>query len=169
MDRRGFALATLAVVLGPRASHAQPIKKVARIGYLSMASPERDRHWVTALRDGLRDLGYVEGQNLILEQRHAANDVAKALALAEDLVRRDIAVMLVYASPTMPTLKKLISNVPIVFLGHADPVGSGAAVSRSRIAATASSTSRSVSGRGMRARASTAKSQATFRLRHSML
>jgi putative ABC transport system substrate-binding protein len=132
MQRRRFVLVTAVGLAAPHAALSQPATKVWRIGYLSMASPERDRHWVAALREGLRDLGYVEGQNLILEQRHAANDVAKALELAADLVRRDVAVMLVYASPTLPTLKKLYSNLPIVLLGHADPVGSGIVASLAR-------------------------------------
>ena len=130
--RRAFILAALAGTAAPRAVLAQGAKKVWRVGYLSMASPERDRHWVAALQEGLRDLGYIEGRNLILEQRHAANDVAKALELAADLMQRDVAVMLVYASPTMPTLKKRVSNVPIVFLAHADPVGSRIVASLAR-------------------------------------
>lgn len=135
MKRRQALFGILGLGVGvasTRNASAQQAKKLARIGYLSMASPERDRNWVAALREGLRDLGYVEGQNLVLEQRHAQNDVAKALELAADLVRRDVAVMLVYASPTVPTLKKLYSNLPIVLLGHADPVGSGIIASLAR-------------------------------------
>ena len=132
MNRRDTVLALLVIGASPLVAEAQQAKKPARIGYLSMASPERDRKWVAALGEGLRDFGYVEGQNLILEQRHAQNDVAKALELAADLVQRDVAVMLVYASPTLPTLKKLYSNLPIVFLGHADPVGSGIIASLAR-------------------------------------
>ena len=131
VERRTFLLTATALLVAPLAK-AQQAKKIARVGLLSMAPPERDRHWVAALREGLRDLGYVEGQNLILEQRHAPNDAAKALELAADLVRSEVAVMLVYASPTLPTLKKLFSNVPIVVLGHADPVGSGIVASLAR-------------------------------------
>lgn len=132
MNRRDTVLALLVIGASPLVAEAQQAKKPARIGYLSMASPERDRNWVAALGEGLRDFGYVEGQNIILEQRHAKNDVAKALELAADLVQRDVAVMLVYASPTVPTLKKLYSNLPIVLLAHADPVGSGIIASLAR-------------------------------------
>jgi putative ABC transport system substrate-binding protein len=132
MQRRRFVLVTAAGLLAPRTALSQPAKKVWRVGYLSMASPEADRHWVAALRQGLRDLGYVEGQNLILEQRHAANDVAKVPELAADLMRRDVAVMLVYGSPALSALKKATANLPIVMTVHADPVGSGVVASLAR-------------------------------------
>ena len=87
MQRRALVLAALAAAVAPRASDAQPAKKVWRVGYLSMASPEADRHWVTALREGLRDLGYIEGQNIILELRHASNRADKVPELAAEFAQ----------------------------------------------------------------------------------
>ena len=132
MDRRRFVLVTLAALVAPRLVLAQTAKKIWRVGYLSMASPESDRHWVAALRQGLKDHGYVEGQNLILELRHASNRADKVPGLAAELARRGVAVMLVYGGPAIAEAKKAMSNVPIVMLVHADPVGSGVVASLAR-------------------------------------
>jgi putative ABC transport system substrate-binding protein len=129
MHRRAFLLATLAAALSAR---AQPAKGLRRVGYLSMTSPERDLAWVGLLREGLKNLGYIEGQNLILEQRHAQNDAAMAVELAADLVRHEVEVMVIYGSSAMPALKKKFTGLPLVFLAHADPVGSGLVVSLAR-------------------------------------
>ena len=132
MNRRDAVLALAAASAAPFAVRAQPATRPVRIGYLSMTSPERDRQWVAALREGLRELGYVEGEKYVLEQRHAPNDAALALEAAGDLLRRDVAVILVYAAPILPTLKTLVTGIPIVTLGHPDPVGSGIIASLAR-------------------------------------
>ena len=61
--------------------------KVARIGYLSSTAPSVDATWLAAFEQGLRDLGYVEGKNLVLERRHAAGSSVKLDELAAELVR----------------------------------------------------------------------------------
>jgi putative tryptophan/tyrosine transport system substrate-binding protein len=131
MKRRTFALVMLAALASPGVVRAQGAKKVWRIGYLSMATPEADRDWVAALRQGLRDLGYVEGQNTILEQRHAFNQTGRVADLAAELLRREVAVMVVYGDPSIAAVKKL-SGVPIVMTVHADPVGTGVVASLAR-------------------------------------
>ncbi|MGH8631931.1 MAG: ABC transporter substrate binding protein [Burkholderiales bacterium] len=132
MERRRFALVTLAALASPRVVLAQSAKKVWRVGYLSMSSPDADRHWVAAFRQGLRDLGYVEGKDLILEQRHAFNQVANVPDLAASLLRREVAVLVVYGSPAIAAVKKTVASVPIVMTVHADPVGSGIVKSLAR-------------------------------------
>ncbi len=132
MDRRAFVLAALAGVASPRAALAQGAKKVWRVGYLSMASPEADRQWVAALREGLRELGYVEGQNTVLELRHASSQAAKMPGLAADLVRRDVAVIVAYGSAAIDATKKAAATMPIVMTVHADPVGTGTVASMAR-------------------------------------
>jgi putative tryptophan/tyrosine transport system substrate-binding protein len=138
MKRRTLVIGGLAILGMPRmatlaSGHvpAQSAKKVWRIGYLSMATPEADRDWVAALRQGLRDLGYVEGQNTILEQRHAFNQTGRVADLAAELLRREVAVMVVYGDPSIAAVKKL-SGVPIVMTVHADPVGTGVVASLAR-------------------------------------
>lgn len=131
IGRRLFLSSTVCALAVPRIVAAQAAKTVWKVGYISMRSPAVDRHWVAALREGLRDLGYVEGRNLIFEQRHAG-DVAKVSALASELIRAGVAVLVVDASPALPTLKKAFPRVPIVMTVHPDPVGFGIAASLAR-------------------------------------
>jgi putative tryptophan/tyrosine transport system substrate-binding protein len=131
MDRRAFIVLMLAGTVLPRLVRAQPTQKVWKVGYISMRSPAVDRQWVGALREGLRDLGYVEGRNLVFEQRHAG-DIANVSAVASELVQGGAAVLVVDASPALPTLKKRFPNVPIVMTVHPDPVGSGIVASLAR-------------------------------------
>jgi len=71
--RAAFAATVALGLLGaPLAADAQQAGKVYRIGYLSVSQVDFDKSWVGAFRDGLRKLGYVEGQNLVIDQRHAA-------------------------------------------------------------------------------------------------
>jgi putative ABC transport system substrate-binding protein len=123
MDRREFMLTALAPLAAPQLVFAQSAKKVWRVGYLSMSSPDGDRHLVAALRQGLRDLGYVDGQNLVLEQRHAANQLGKVGELASELVKREVSVIVIYGSPAIRIVEK--TGLPIVMTVHPDPVDSG--------------------------------------------
>jgi putative ABC transport system substrate-binding protein len=132
MHRRKFVFATAVGFVWPSLVLAQAGSKVARVGYLSMASPDADRHWVAAFREGLKERGYVEGKNLVLEQRHAYNQAARASDLAAGLVRSKVAVMVVYGSPAIAALKKSAPNIPIVMTVHADPVGTGVVASLAR-------------------------------------
>jgi ABC-type uncharacterized transport system substrate-binding protein len=130
MDRRKFAFVAAATCVWPRLAWAQA--KVHRIGYLSMASPDADRHWVAAFREGMKERGYVEGKNLVLEQRHAYNQTARVADLAAGLIRAKVAVMVVYGSPAIAVVKKNAPTIPMVMTVHADPVGSGIVPSLAR-------------------------------------
>jgi putative ABC transport system substrate-binding protein len=130
MKRRTFALVMLAALASPRFIRAQAAKKVWRVGYLSMASPDADRHWVAAFRQRLRDLGYIEGQNLLIEQRHASNDAAKIPSLAAELLQRQVAVIVAYGTPAIQAMRG--RSVPVVMTVHADPVGTGLVASLAR-------------------------------------
>ena len=126
MDRRRFALTSLAgAFVAPLTAGAQPAAKVARIGYLSVAPAEGDKILVTAFRQGLRDLGYVEGENVVIEVRHAAQRLERLTELAVELVGLKIDVAVVYGSPAILAIRKLHSSLPIVMTVHADPVGTG--------------------------------------------
>lgn len=80
---------------GPGDAGAQPTGRVWRIGYLSLLSSEleQSRRWLAAFRDGLRELGYREGENLVIEQRYAAGRIDRLPALAADLVRLKVDVL----------------------------------------------------------------------------
>lgn len=129
MKRRALLLGAMALPLSGR---AQSSGRLPRVGYLSMTSRQRDVAWVRALREGLRDVGRPDGEKLILDERHAPNDAARALEHAADLVRHEAVVILAYASPVLPALRKQITEVPIVFLAHADPVAAGVVPSLAR-------------------------------------
>ena len=130
MNRRNFVLAAAVGCAWPRLMLGQT--KVHRVGYLSMASPDADRHWVAAFREGLKERGYVEGKNLVLEQRHAYNQAARVPDLAAGLVRGKVAVMVVYGSAAIAAVKKTAPGIPVVMTVHADPVGSGIVPSLAR-------------------------------------
>jgi ABC-type uncharacterized transport system substrate-binding protein len=129
MNRRDFVLAA-ACCTWPRLVLAQA--KVHRVGYLSMASPDADRHWVAAFREGLKERGYVEGKNLVLEQRHAYNQAARVPDLAAGLARAKVAVMVVYGSAAIAAVRKSAPTIPIVMTVHADPIAAGIVTSLAR-------------------------------------
>src|SRR3954452_23852431 len=124
MRRRAMVLG-LAALAASRPDFGQAANKVWRVGYISLGPPEGDAQWLIALRQGLKDLGYVEGQNLVFEQRHAFNQTAKVKELVGDLLARKVDVLVVYGSPAIAAAKDLGSTIPIVMTVHADPVGSG--------------------------------------------
>ena len=133
MDRRRFLLTSLAgAVAVPLVAEAQQAGKIWRIGYLSVVSVETDRSWVIAFRDGLRELGYREGENVIVEQRHAAQQLDKLPGLAADLVRLQVDVVVANGTPAILAAKNAKSGLPIVITVNADPVGAGLVISLAR-------------------------------------
>jgi putative tryptophan/tyrosine transport system substrate-binding protein len=135
LDRRTF-VATLAggLLAGPVAVRAQPAGRMWRIGYLSLVSEKlvQYRPWVAAFRDGLRGLGYVEGENLTIDQRYAAGQVERLPALAAELVRLRADVLVAAPAGSALAAKKVTSTIPIVFMGEPDPVGTGLVASLAR-------------------------------------
>ena len=139
MNRRRFLLTALAGAITPRASGAQQAGKIWRIGYLSLVSGELEQYkpWVAAFRDGLRELGYVEGENVIIEQRYAAGQVGRLPALATELVRLKVDILVAAPAGSAFAAKKVTTTVPIVFMGEPDPVGTGLVASLARPAGNA--------------------------------
>lgn len=124
MDRRTFlASAAFAVLTAPLTASAQRDSKVHHIGYLNLrAGPvAQDEAFVT----GLRELGYVEGRNLIIEYRWAAEREERLLALAQELVQLNVELIVTSATPAVSAAKRATSTIPIVMAAVADPVGSG--------------------------------------------
>jgi putative ABC transport system substrate-binding protein len=125
MDRRVTVLALLALGAAPLALQAQQAPKVARIGYLSPGLA-----WNPQLRDafleGLRDLGYLEGRNVVIDYRDAEGKVERSTALAAELVALKVDVIFV-AGGTRVTLAAMqtTKTIPIVFAGIGDPIESG--------------------------------------------
>jgi putative tryptophan/tyrosine transport system substrate-binding protein len=132
VNRRAFLSAMpLAMLAAPRAAEAQPAAKTARIGYLATnlaAAP----HLQEAFLRGLRDLGYVEGRNVVIEYRDAEEKRERLPALAAELVALKVDVIV--APPTVAALaaKHATRTLPIVFAVAADPVASGLVTSLAR-------------------------------------
>ena len=133
MDRRTF-LGVLAGSLAVTRSvaNAQPTGSVRRIGYLSSSSNAATQQTVAAFRQGLRELGWVEGQNLIADYRYAEGNYDRLPGLVDELVRLKAEVIV--AGPTPPALaaEKATRTIPIVIWGITDPVAIGLVASLAR-------------------------------------
>ena len=105
--------------------------KVWRIGYLGFGAASNWTSEVEALRSGLRELGYVDGQNLKMEFRWAER-VDQTFELATQLVRMNVDVIFAPASTQVEPARRATTTIPIVFAQHADPVGLGDVASLSR-------------------------------------
>lgn len=131
-SRRTFVIAlTGGLLAAPRTVHAQPAAKVARVGFL-WDRPSVWPHALEAFSQGLRDLGWVEGRNLVIERRWAEGQFDRLPALTEELVRLKVDVIVAPTSIYAGAAKRVTSTVPIVFASHADPIGSGHVASLAR-------------------------------------
>jgi putative tryptophan/tyrosine transport system substrate-binding protein len=110
---------------------AQQPKKIPRVGFL-WDSPAVFPTAINGFRQGLRDLGWIEGQNIILEHRWTDGRFDRLPALAEELVRLNVNVIVAPTSIYAEAAKRATSTIPIVFVSHADPIGSGHVVSLAR-------------------------------------
>jgi ABC-type uncharacterized transport system substrate-binding protein len=132
VDRRAF-LGILAgsLLAAPLAAEAQQAAKVARIGYLA-GSLAATPHLPEAFRQGLRDLGYVEGRNLVIEYRDAEGKYERLPALAAELVALKVDVIVAGGAPQALAAKQATRTIPIVFASSPDPVESGLVTSLAR-------------------------------------
>jgi ABC-type uncharacterized transport system substrate-binding protein len=128
--RRREVIAGLASAAWPVTAHGQPAPGLPRIGLLwALASPSRV---VEAFRSALADLGYVDGQTAILESRFSGDRYDRLPALAAELVRLDVHVLVAAPAPAVIAAKAASGSVPIVMIGVADPVGQGLVASLAR-------------------------------------
>jgi ABC-type uncharacterized transport system substrate-binding protein len=112
---------------------AQQAKKVPRIGYLSPGSLATVSLNLEPFLQGLRALGYVEGKNVLIEYRYADGKPGRVSELAEELVRLKVDVLMVGGgTSTVLRVKKVVTNVPVVFALVSDPVGDGVVASLAR-------------------------------------
>jgi len=103
--------------------------KLTRIGYLALTSPTANPEPLIAFREGMRERGYIEGQNLLIEYRWAEQP---SEAVATELVRFNVDVIVAWGTPAVAAAKRATSTIPIVFVSVADPVRSGLVASLAR-------------------------------------
>jgi putative ABC transport system substrate-binding protein len=126
MDRRRFLLTSLAGVLAaPLAAEAQRATKVYRVGFLGAASAAQYTRQIDGMRQGLRELGYIEGQNLSIEYRWAEGKYERLHDLAMELVRRNVDVIVTHGTPGSRAAKQATKTIPIVMAVVGNPDQSG--------------------------------------------
>ena len=112
-----------------RLAEAQQPKKIPHIGLLGAGSPSSYSTRIPALREGLRDLGYIEGKNIVIEYRYAEGKLDRLPDLAVELV--DLKVDIIHANSdySVRAAKKATRTIPIIFTSVSDPVADGFVVS----------------------------------------
>ena len=124
--RRRFLTVLGALLAAPLSSFAQqPSAKIARIGFLGMPTASGWAKMVEALRAGLREYGYVEDKNLVIEFRWAEGQYDRLPALANELVRLRVDVIVTHATPGVRAAKEATSTIPIVIAATGDAVAAG--------------------------------------------
>jgi putative tryptophan/tyrosine transport system substrate-binding protein len=108
---------------------AEPLQKVARVGFVSPNSPSTDPRGPAAFWERLRELGWVEGQNIAIEARWAEGRTDRLPALMAEVIGRNLDVLVTYSTPAAIAAKRATSTVPIVVAVMGNPVGAGLAVS----------------------------------------
>ncbi|HSE84728.1 MAG TPA: ABC transporter substrate-binding protein, partial [Candidatus Binatia bacterium] len=113
-------------------AQAQQAKKVPRIGYLTGSSPSARSARIEAFGQGLRELGYVEGKNIVIEYRYAEEKLDRLPVLAAELVRLKVDVIVTAGPAATRPAKEATATIPIVMTQDPDPVGSGFVASLAR-------------------------------------
>jgi putative tryptophan/tyrosine transport system substrate-binding protein len=131
IDRRTLVFGLGAVACAPPAGRAQQATRVARIGYLGFGTAADSAPRVEALRAGLRDLGLVEGKNMILDFRWAES-VERLRELAGELAAANVDLIFATSSTEVEAARQATQTIPIIFATHADPVGSSHVTSLAR-------------------------------------
>ena len=124
-------LTTALLSIAPFVDAQQP-KKVPRIGYLAGSTPDAQSARIKAFRQGLREPGYVEGKNIVFEYRYVEGKLERLPALAAELVRLKVDVILTAGPPATRAAKEATVTIPIVMAQDTDPVGNGFIASLAR-------------------------------------
>ena len=128
----GLSVIAFVLVVAGAVAEAQQSTKVPRIGYLAGASLSAIAFRHEAFRHGLRELGYVEGKNIVIEWRSAEGELERLPTLGAELVRLKVEVIVTAGPPATRAAKEATSTIPIVMTNDADPVASGFVASLAR-------------------------------------
>ena len=108
-----------------RDAAAQEARNPRRIGFLGNSNEMLESPLVSAFRNGLRDLGYVEGTNILIEYRWAEGDYARFPPLIADLIARKVEIIVTAGTPSSLAVRRASTTIPLVMVAVGDPVGSG--------------------------------------------
>ena len=125
MQRREFITLLSGIVAALATARAQQPAKIPRIGFLGNSTATMEANLIGPLRDGLRELGYEEGRNVIIEFRWADGKYDQFPALVAELLAAKVDVIITAGTPATLAIKKATSTVPLVFIAVGDPVGTG--------------------------------------------
>jgi len=133
MDRRRFVSACAgSLVITPSIVKAQPAGKVYRVGFLLGATEESVVSLFRALKEGLQELGYIEGRNLVLDRRYGDGKMERLPDLAGELVRAKVEVIVTGTNIHVAAARRVTSTIPIVMVFADDPVRAGFVASLAR-------------------------------------
>ena len=133
MDRRRFISGvTLSLLAAPLAAQAQQAGKVYRVGFLGNSTAALEANLVGPFREGLRDLGYVEGRNILIEYRWAEGQYERFPALIAELIALKVDVIVTAGTPASLAVKKAATSIPLVMVAVGDPIGVGLVASLAR-------------------------------------
>ncbi|HEX7214369.1 MAG TPA: ABC transporter substrate-binding protein [Methylomirabilota bacterium] len=126
IGRRAFLTLTTASLLVPaRKAAAQTAAKVHRVGFLGNSTQSLEANLVGPFREGLRERGYIEGRDLIVEYRWAEGQYERFPALVQELIVLKVDVIVTAGTPAALAVKRATTRIPVVMLAVGDPVGSG--------------------------------------------
>ncbi len=136
LGRRGrsciLAILVLGLLAAPLTAAAQPPPKIPRIGYLGAFSPSAGAPFLESFRQGLRELGYVEGQNIFIDYRWAEGRPDRFPPLAAELIQLRVDVIVTWSNAAVAALRQATRTIPIVVAAMGDPVGSAFVASFAR-------------------------------------
>jgi putative ABC transport system substrate-binding protein len=133
ISRRAFvASVTGGLLSAPLAAAAQPAGKVHRIGFLGNSTAALEANLVQPFRDGLRELGYVEGRDVAIEYRWAEGQYERFPALIAELIALKVEVLVTAGTPAALAVKRATTTIPLVMVAVGEPVGTGLVKSLAR-------------------------------------
>jgi putative ABC transport system substrate-binding protein len=133
MERRWFlGMLASGLLAAPLAVGAQPVGKVHRIGFIGNSTAALESNLVAPWREGFRELGYVEGRDLVIEYRWAEGDYSRLPALVAELIALKVDVLVTAGTPAALAVKRATKTIPLVMVAVGDPVGTGLVASLAR-------------------------------------